>query len=672
MRSVILLLVAAIPANAVEPDRDMHRFLRDLVEQRASDDLAGFQTRKDWDAKRPMLRRQLADMLGLWPMPKRTDLQATVTGTVDAGDFAVENLHFQSRPGLYVTANFYRPVKVEKPLPTVLYLCGHGATKIDGVSYGNKATYQHHGAWFAHHGYCCLVLDTLQLGEIEGDHHGTYRLGQWWWVSRGYTPAGVEAWNAIRALDYLATRPDVDMAKIGVTGRSGGGAYTWWLAALDDRPACLVPVAGITDLTNHVVDGCVEGHCDCMYPVNLYGWDFATVAALVAPRPLLLANTDKDKIFPLDGVARIHVKVANIYKLTDASDKLGLLITEGPHKDTQDLQVPTFRWMNRWLKGTDGPVTRVADKPLDPKQLKVFDTLPSDQKNTTIQQSFVPAATVEQPASLAAWDAQRAKLLAGLSERVFRNWPTMGERLDVSVAKSQESHGLHLDVIDFVTEDGVRLPLHIVRGAKHPKPSLVVLTAVDAAGWSKWRAEMAAAFDDFSGVEPDSKALEATAKTLNKFDWAFATLKPRGVDLIAAKPDDKRARHIRRRFLLLGRTVEDCQVWDVRRALAAIAAREEYADARKWLQGHGRMAGVALYAGLFEPRVERFDLHDLPASHRDGPHFLGVQRVLDVPHAVALAFPRKVILDGVDAKAWEFPTSVAKLYDAAKPPLQLR
>ena len=141
----------------------------------------------------------------------------------------VENLHFQSQPGLYVTGNLYRPKKIEGKLPAILYLCGHGGVKKDGVSYGNKVHYQHHGAWFARHGYVCLTIDSLQLGEIEGIHHGTYQYDMWWWLNRGYTPAGVEAWNCIRALDYLQSRADVDPEKLGVTGRSGGGAYSWWI-----------------------------------------------------------------------------------------------------------------------------------------------------------------------------------------------------------------------------------------------------------------------------------------------------------------------------------------------------------------------------------------------------------------------------------------------------------
>src|SRR5205823_1298822 len=87
---------------------------------------------------------------------------------------------------------------------------------------------------------------TPQLGELPGLHHGTYREGMWWWQSRGYTPAGVEAWNGIRGIDYLVSRPEVDKTKIAVTGRSGGGATSWWLGAIDDRIAAVVPVAGIT------------------------------------------------------------------------------------------------------------------------------------------------------------------------------------------------------------------------------------------------------------------------------------------------------------------------------------------------------------------------------------------------------------------------------------------
>ncbi len=127
---------------------------------------------------------------------------------------------------------------------------------------------------------------------------------------------------------------------------------------MDDRIKVAVPVAGITDLQNHVVDGCVEGHCDCMFMVNTYRWDYPVLAALIAPRPLLISNTDKDKIFPLDGVVRTHALVRKIYKLHDAEDKLGLHITEGPHKDTQELRIHAFVWLDRYLKGENRVIER--------------------------------------------------------------------------------------------------------------------------------------------------------------------------------------------------------------------------------------------------------------------------------------------------------------------------
>ncbi|MFM7925622.1 MAG: hypothetical protein ACKPJJ_35835, partial [Planctomycetaceae bacterium] len=170
------------------------------------------------------------------------------------------------------------------------------------------------------------------------------------------------------------------------------GAYSWWIAALDDRIRCAVPVAGITSLRDHVVNGCVEGHCDCMYFVNTYRWDYARLAALVAPRPLLISNTDKDPIFPLEGVVDIHRQVRHIYQLYKAGDQLGLQITEGPHADTQELHLHAFRWFNRHFRNDMTMIEKTAVKFFEPPQLRVFADLPQDERNTKIDEQFVPAA----------------------------------------------------------------------------------------------------------------------------------------------------------------------------------------------------------------------------------------------------------------------------------------
>ena len=211
-----------------------------------------------------------------------------------------------------------------------------------------------------------------------------------------YTPAGVEAWNAIRGLDVLEAWPGIDGKRMGITGRSGGGAYSWYAAALDDRIRVAVPVAGITDLQNHVIDGCVEGHCDCMYMINYYGWDYSKLAALIAPRPLLLANSDSDGIFPLDGVLRTHQSIAKVYANLGAKDNLGLLITPGPHKDTQELQVGAFKWLLTHLVGPDPVIDSAALKELTPEQLAVFDReSPADERVTSTGEWFTKTPAPE-------------------------------------------------------------------------------------------------------------------------------------------------------------------------------------------------------------------------------------------------------------------------------------
>jgi dienelactone hydrolase len=647
-------------------------YFRHQTQLVASRSLADIHTLDDWNAKRDTYRTQLAEMLGLHPMPPRTDLKPTITGKIDHDTFTVEKLHFQSKPGLYVTANLYVPKNLTKPAPAILYVCGHGPVKIDGVSYGNKVTYQHHAVWFARNGYVCLVPDTLQMGEIEGIHHGLHREKQWWWISRGYTSAAVEAWNGIRCIDYLQSREEVDDDRIGMTGRSGGGAYSWWTAALDERVKAAVPVAGITDMHNHVVDGVIEGHCDCMYMTNSYRWDFAQVAALVAPRPLLIANSDKDTIFPLSGVQRLHADVARIYKLHNAEKNLGLLITEGPHKDTQDLQVPAFRWFNRHLKNDDGPIhSGPPEKPFTPQQLRVFTPgeEPKDQVNTKIQESFIEKAkTPAVPESKEQWVALREQLIASLRERCFKAWPGESASLDISPDEPRTRDDLRLRTYDFTSEPHVRLKLYVIDSTRD-KPKYVALNVLDDRAWDEFADGAGPIFgDDFPdarrGTRSDAK-LVLDGHAVNVF------LAPRGVGPTRTMPDAKtttsqnllrKDTHRRRRFWLLGGSLEGQQVYDVRRALQAVRQIDGLAGMPVHVRSRNGMGGVALYASLFEPPVARLELANLPTSHEpDGPSILNVLKVMDIPTAAALAAERSdVRLRQRDSRAWDFPRSAVK------------
>ena len=161
-----------------------------------------------WTAALDERRRQWLDMLGLDPLPERTDLRAVVTGRLERDRHVVEKLHFQPIPGCRIAANLYRPRCIERPLPAIVYVCGHAKR--------SKCHYQPHPRWFARHGYVCLILDAIQIGENGGFHHGTYSRDWWHWTSLGYTPAAVEVWAAMRAADYLQGRPDVNPDKLEI------------------------------------------------------------------------------------------------------------------------------------------------------------------------------------------------------------------------------------------------------------------------------------------------------------------------------------------------------------------------------------------------------------------------------------------------------------------------
>ena len=625
--------------------------------------LADITSLDDWQTRRQRMHGELLEMLGLNPLPAKSDLKPVVTGTIERDDFVVEKIHFQSQPGLYVTGNLYRPKNVTEPLPAILYICGHGQVKIGNVSFGNKVYYQHHGAWFARNGYVCLTIDSLQLGEIEGLHHGTNQLGMWWWLNRGYTPAGVEAWNCVRALDYLETRPEVDKARLGVTGRSGGGAYSWWIAAIDDRIQCAVPVAGVTDLENHVIDGCVEGHCDCMYLHNTYRWDYPALCALVAPRPLLISNTDSDGIFPLNGVVRTFEKVRHIYRLSGAVAKVGLSIGPGPHKDTQDLQVDAFRWFNVHLRKSDAPIEKIATKYFEPEELRVFgDNLPDDQVNSKVQETFVPAASpAAVPEDQQQWAALRDDWLTQLKAKTFKAWPEHAAAPQLQPVVDVIADDVQLRAFDFVSDEPIGLRLYVAQRAKLEKPDLMVLNVLDDVGWSEFLATYGETFrEQLKGEalpEADAQAWKSEQQMFAKFSWTMAYVAPRGVGPTAFNADAKKQIHVRRRFQLLGETLEGGQVYDARRAIQALRNVTGLEATPLWLQGHRQMAGVALYASLFETNIARLDLHDLPTSHRDGPYLWNVQRIVDTPQAVAMAAERsQVVLYSADA--WEYPSKV--------------
>ncbi|MBM4001044.1 MAG: hypothetical protein FJ297_16170 [Planctomycetes bacterium] len=612
-----------------------------------------------WADRRPEYERQYLYMLGLDPRPESTPLRATVTRTLERDGYAVDMLHYQSRPGLYVTANLYRPARVPEGtrLPAILYVCGHSGRGRDG----NKVAYQSHGIWFAKHGYLCLIVDTLQLGEIAATHHGTYRYERWWWHSRGYTPAGVEAWNGIRGIDYLVSRDDVDASRIAVTGISGGGAATFWVAAADPRVMAAVPVSGMADLESYVGNRVINGHCDCMFLHNAFQWPWTRIAGLIAPRPLLFVNSDQDPIFPMDANERIINRLERLYSLTGASADVDAVVSVGGHAYREDIRRASYQFLERHLRRNAAPVTdgemdvvseggQPGKYPIEPEQLRVFATdadLPADELNTTIDERFVPLAVPDRPAA-GEFDAWRSERIREWKQVTFGSFPDEipAAELDRSALSD---NGERVDVVT------AERPLEVVLRFRPRK-------AKDRAN-ETW---LAVLNEEEAGTVPDWLNRIAPADQ----DIEIVLCEPRGMG-VSRWTKKNPPNYVERSLVLLGRTVDTGRIRDVAAAARYVRtvgvepdSTGSIAPRRIAVCGRGAAGILAAYAAVFCPEIERVAVVVPPVSHMDpgSPRLLNVLRVFDIPDALGLAAPRPMRLIGADAGAF---SATAALYRSA-------
>ena len=595
----------------------------------------------DWRRERPELQRRLLDMLGLDPLPARTPLQARITGTLSRPLYRIEKIVFQSMPGLYVTGNFYLPKNAIKPLPTILYLCGHSPHP-----QGAKFSYQDRAAWFAAHGFACLILDTLEFGEVPGIHHGLHDLNMWHWLSLGYTPAGTEVWNAIRAMDYLETRPEVDADRIGLTGISGGGAITWYTSAVDDRVAAAAPVCSTITFGSQAQHWRAFGQCDCIYYPNTYLQDFPVVGALIAPRPLLILSGRKDADFPPDGYHEVFRRSKTIFDLYEGgnSDRIRERDADVGHTDAPEFQSAARQWMWRWLKA--GNETFPSDDFVVPKQtaatLACLTDLPPDAINYSIHDRLIPTPKLTDPVSLNAWQSRRTELLQQLRQKVFRWFPEEPPPFKSRFGRAGEGwtpRYVDYREVTFETEPGVRVRGRLLT-PKNPSENAPLVMTTRRAGDSIY-------FMDMDELLP----------LLGR--CPVFILQPRFTEdsLTAAAYRD-----IQMTASWSGRTIATMQTWDILRSIAW--AREEggFANTPIVIHGKGDMGILGLYAAVLDGTISHVVMDSPPESHWRGPALLNVLRVTDVAEVAGAMAPRKLTLLGKSSPKFGLTKEIYKLH----------
>lgn len=313
-----------------------------------------------WRERRPQVEAALRRAIGLEMLPERTPLDARTLRSYEMGDYVLENVIFYSRPGFPVTANLYRPkASADGKRAAVLCPIGHYLTAGKAVEENQVLCIK-----LAKLGFVVLTYDAIGHGErmVSGNihHEAGYAL-----LPLGQTVAGWMVWDSMRALDYLLSLPEVDPERIGITGNSGGGLNTLFTSALDLRIRAAAVAGYVFQFNDWIKYG--GPHCTCTYLPSLYrAMEWFEIAGLIAPRPVLMLQGERDDIFPISGARRAGRNTQALYAMLGHG---GLARFDGiptePHAYSLPFRERMYGWMLCHLRG-EGNGEPVAEGDVQP------------------------------------------------------------------------------------------------------------------------------------------------------------------------------------------------------------------------------------------------------------------------------------------------------------------
>jgi dienelactone hydrolase len=501
---------------------------------------------------------------------------AKVLGRIEAEDYLVEKLVFESFPGYFVPALLYRPTKITGRVPAILSPCGHAA---EGKA---ATTYQTLHLNLVKRGFIVLTYDPVGQGErsqfwdpahsksrfnlVCGEHavlgNPMYLLG--------VNLARYRIWDGMRALDYLASRPEVDVSRIGCVGYSGGGTLTAYLAALDARVQVAAIGCYITTLPRRMGSR-IQTDPDADPEQDLFGFvaegiDHAGLLGLRAPRPTLLATARFD-FFPIEGARETFTEARRLYGVAGAAESLAMVEAPEKHGLSQPLRQAIYGFFARCLAGqkAEGEVKEITVPLRSAHELRVC---PDGQVNESLHSRPLLTLALEE------FDRRRPARKTPLAELL---------RLD--------------------PEEADYRILEIARGKAADKTLVVCVNGNESRPW------------------PEEKAL---LDALRNRGIAVVMVDPRGAG--ALRPQLQARGHaygdplggveadLAANAFLVGKSMLGMRVTDVQAAVRRLAAQAK--PARIVLCGRRDAALVAALTAAVEPRVTHLAVEQMPLTYR--------------------------------------------------------
>jgi cephalosporin-C deacetylase-like acetyl esterase len=627
--------------------------------------------------------RQKAVVSELWKMLggpfDRTPLNPRVTGIVERPGYRIEKLTFESRPRLYVTANLYVPTGPGRH-PAILSPLGHSTNGKAWPSYQKLFTN------LARKGYVVLAYDPFGQGErieypgsrpgqsaISGGGTGEHEYAGRRLILLGANFGAFRAWDGIRGIDYLLTRPEVDPERIGCCGQSGGATLTQFLAALDSRIRAAVVSEGNTENLAQVdvePPGSADDAEQNIVPALARGIDRADLLYAFAPKPLLVLVTLHDAGHTyspeyVSGSRDLVDEYKRAYAILGADDRVALQATTVSHGYVYEMRRATYSWFNQWLDMTDAGDGETSQAVESDATLYVTTTgfvTTSFRGETALSLTRQMAESVQPEASRSADDVRaRVRDVLGIEE-------SPDAPVTAHIIATIRKPGYKAEQFEFISDREIRTPGWVLTpdGAGPSTPTVVYVG--EAAAWS------AIAEDAFAErLCAKGGCRVAVIDVRGRGDCAIA-YPTRGRFYFPERIPDEA--YLTWFTLMLGKPLLGGQVFDTLRALEFLRSRPDVGD-KVSLIGDGAHGVIALYAAALDARVRGVALQRTITDYRSlataerytqpfGIYAYGILRAFDLPDVARATGPRPVLLlNPVTPNGQPAGSSAADLYKNA-------
>jgi len=341
------------------------------------EEIAKLKTRQDWINRQEKMKNALLDIVG--PFPEKTPLNPRITGILQKDGFRIEKIIYESMPGLYVTGCLFIPDRINQKAPAILNVIGHNQEAFRAELY--QLLYLN----LVKKGFIVLAIDPIGQGEMVqyfdpeiGFSSIGYTVVEHFYLGNqcflsGVSPARYFAWDGIRGIDYLLTRNDVDPARIGVTGFSGGGTITSYIAALDDRVKVSIPCSWSTASRRQTETKGTQDAETVFVHGLAKGITFEDLIEVRAPKPTLMTFTSRDEYLSIQGAREAYTEIKKAYKAFEKEDYLEFVEDNYKHWMTPKIRSAIYTFFMKHLDIPGNPDEEAIDL-LTQEELRVTPT----------------------------------------------------------------------------------------------------------------------------------------------------------------------------------------------------------------------------------------------------------------------------------------------------------